>query len=454
MATEFERMAVSSATRWIGVLGLAICVLSPAFGQVTNSTGQTVRHRRVAVEDETQPPEVQQAEAAITKKDYAAALPLLERATQHNEKNYLAWFDLGFVLNALGRSEDAIAAYRKSVAAKPDVFESNLNLGLMLARANHSDAATFLHAATQLKPTDHVEESKARAWSALGHVLEAAKPEEAAAAYREAAQLQPKDPEPYFALGALLERQKDIAGAEAAYRQALQLAPTSSDGSSDAITALANLYMSSRRFTEAEAMLRQLAAAHPDDAVLHVQLGRVLGAEGKNDEAIAEMGLAAKSAPLDPAAALDLAELYERARKYPEAEAAYRQLLTKQPANADLHHALGKILLAARKFPEAQSEFLQTVKLQPDRGAAYGDLAAAANENKDYPLVIRALDVRGRFLPENAAIYFLRASAYDHLRDAKKAAENYHKFLESAQGQYPDQEWQARHRLIAIEPKK
>jgi Flp pilus assembly protein TadD len=447
-------MAASRGTRWIGALGLAVCSLSPAFGQAVPSTGQTVRHRRVVVEDETLPPEVRQAEAAITKKDYAAALPLLDQATQRNEKNYLAWFDLGFVLNALGRNEDAIAAYRKSVAAKPDVFESNLNLGLMLARANHADAATFLHAATQLKPTDHVEEGKARAWSAIGRVLEATKPEEAAAAYREVARLQPKDPEPYFALGALLERQKDTAGAEAAYRQALQLAPRSSEGSSDATTALANLYMTTRRFSEAEVMLRQLSAAHPEDAVLHVQLGRVLGAEGKNDEAIAEMELAAKSATLDSSAALDLAELYERAHKYPEAEAAYRQLLAKQSASADLHHALGKILLAARKFPEAQSEFLQTVKLQPDLGAAYGDLAAAANENKDYPLVIRALDARGRSLPENAASYFMRASAYDHLRDAKKAAENYHKFLELARGQYPDQEWQARHRLIAIEPKK
>jgi hypothetical protein len=48
----------------------------------------------------------------------------------------------------------------------------------------------------------------------------------------------------------------------------------------------------------------------------------------------------------------------------------------------------------------------------------------------------------------------VRASAYDHLRDYKKAAENYHQFLKVANGKYPDQEWQATHRLIAIEPKK
>jgi hypothetical protein len=48
----------------------------------------------------------------------------------------------------------------------------------------------------------------------------------------------------------------------------------------------------------------------------------------------------------------------------------------------------------------------------------------------------------------------LRASACDHLHDWKTAAVNYRLFLNSARGLYPDQEWQAKHRLIAIEPKK
>jgi len=94
------------------------------------------------------------------------------------------------------------------------------------------------------------------------------------------------------------------------------------------------------------------------------------------------------------------------------------------------------------------------VKLKPDFGAAYGDLAAAAVENKNYDLAIKAADARAKFLPEIPVSYFLRASAYDHLRNYKMAAQNYHRFLEVANGEYPDQEWQARHRLIAIEPKK
>jgi hypothetical protein len=69
-------------------------------------------------------------------------------------------------------------------------------------------------------------------------------------------------------------------------------------------------------------------------------------------------------------------------------------------------------------------------------------------------LTIRALDARAKFMPEIPMTYFVRAIAYDHLRDFKDAALNYHKFLEVDKGLYPDHEWQARQRLITIEPKR
>jgi Tfp pilus assembly protein PilF len=164
--------------------------------------------------------------------------------------------------------------------------------------------------------------------------------------------------------------------------------------------------------------------------------------------------VALKLAPDDAGAQRDLAELYAKAGKYDQAEAQYRLLLAAKPEDADLHRGLGLAFLKQRKFPEAQQELLNAVNLKPDLGAAYGDLAFAASENKNYALVIKALDTRAKFLPENPFGYFLRATAYDHLRAKQQAAENYRRFLEVANGQFPDQEWQARHRLIAVEPKK
>jgi len=442
------------------LFAVAICCGARAYGsalalaQSGRTVGQTVRRHKVAQPDDF-PTEIRQAEAAIDKKDYASAEKLLIAFTSKDSNNYRAWFDLGYIYTALDRTDDAIAAYRKAVTAKPDVFESNLNLGLILAGANNPDAATFLRAATQLKPTGQGDEGLVRAWSSLAQVLEARNPENAAAAYREALKLRPKDATLHLALGSTLEQQKDDTGAEAEYLQVMELdKPNATASSGDAGTALANLYMRQRRFSDAEAMLRKLSAARPKDAVLHVQLGRVLGAESKYGEAAVELEAGIKLAPGDMSAVRDLADVYTLNKKNAEAEPFYRQLLAIKPNDAELHEALGKSLLDQHKFPEAQSEFLTAVKLKPDFGAAYGNLAAAANENKDYPLTIRALDARAKFLPELPFGYFLRATAFDHLRDYKNASLNYHKFLEVAGGKFPDQEWQARHRLITIEPKK
>ena len=111
-------------------------------------------------------------------------------------------------------------------------------------------------------------------------------------------------------------------------------------------------------------------------------------------------------------------------------------------------------MLEQKKYTDAQKEFMVAVKLKPELGTAYGDLAFAASENKDYPLALRALEARAKFMPDEAVTYFVRASAYDNLKDFKKASVNYHLFLKMANGKYPEQEWQAKHRLIAIEPKK
>jgi Flp pilus assembly protein TadD len=195
-------------------------------------------------------------------------------------------------------------------------------------------------------------------------------------------------------------------------------------------------------------------AAHPEQAAAHVQLGRVLAAEGKNEDAIAELQAGAKMAPADVSLQRDLADLYASAGKNDKAEAAYRTLLAGHQDDAGLHHELGVSLLKQKKFVEAQKEFLESVKLSPDFAVAYGDLAFAASENKDYVLTLKALDARAKLQKEIPITYFLRASAYDHLKQVKQAVANYRLFLQGADGKYPDQEWQAKHRLIALEPKK
>jgi tetratricopeptide (TPR) repeat protein len=85
---------------------------------------------------------------------------------------------------------------------------------------------------------------------------------------------------------------------------------------------------------------------------------------------------------------------------------------------------------------------------------AYGDLAVVSSENKQYDLTLKALEVRTKLLGDNPGTFFLRATALDHLRRYPEATQNYRQFLAAANGNYPDEEWKARHRLIAIQNQK
>ena len=442
--TERQSEPRSRATRLI--LALAILTLfSP--GLWAQSSHTTVRHRRV---EDPNADALSKAETAIDKGDYAGAEPLLRQVVSAQTDNYAAWYDLGFVYHELGQSDQSIGAYRKSVAANPNVFESNLNLGIALGEAGQPDAEKFLRAATQLKPSSEPQRGYKRAWLALGRLLAKDNPDAAIDAFQHAALADSKDPEPHLAAGSLLERKQKLAEAEKEYEQALAINPNSPD----TMAALTNLYMQQHRFSAAESLLRKLVVLRPNDASAHLQLGRMLDISGKTDEAIAEMEAGLKLDPSDSKAQRDLADFYADGGKYDEAERLYATLLAAFPKDSGLHYGRGRCLLKQKKFAAAEQELKQAVALQPDLGAAYGDLAVAANGNQDYALAIEAADLRAKYLPETPISYFLRATAYDHLRDTKQAAKYYHQFLTVAGGKYPEQEWQAKHRLIAIEPKK
>jgi len=449
VTAEEEWKAVSCARPGV-IVRIAIAVFACGFAVAGWAQDHpTVRHHQVA---ETDPAAatLTAAETDIDKQDYASAEPLLKQYLEEHPSSYSAWYDLGYVYHELGKSEDSIAAYRKSVAAKADLFESNLNLGLALAATGSPEAEEFLRAATRLKPASGSAQNSKRAWMALGRLLATTKPDDAVAAFQQAAALDAKDPEPRLLAASLLEKQRHPEAAEKEYQQALAIAPDSAD----ALAALTNFYMAQKRFTDAESLLRKLVVLHPNDAGAHLQLGRMLAISGKNDEAAVELEAGLKLDPADSKAERDLADLYAASGKYAQAQKIFAALLVSYPNDAGVHYGLGRMLLRQKQYAQAEQELLRTVQLQPDLGTAYGDLAIAADENKDYALAIKAVDTRAKYLPELPTGYFMRATAYDHLQDVKQASKYYHLFLEVAGGKYPDQEWQARHRLIALEPKK
>ncbi len=162
-------MNLHRAPAWLLVAAVATTAVAICAG--AQESKPTIRHHRVeeTVPDDSSSPEVDQAETAMQHNDFAAAEALLQKAVTAKPGDYRAWFDLGYVYNATQRRSEAIDAYRKAVVAKPDVFESNLNLGLLLAKQGDSaEAAKYLKAATQLKPTANPQEGTGAGMAGTG----------------------------------------------------------------------------------------------------------------------------------------------------------------------------------------------------------------------------------------------------------------------------------------------
>jgi Flp pilus assembly protein TadD len=398
------------------------------------------------------PDALQEAEALLQKQQYPQAEEKLQAQATSQTKNPQFWFDLAFAQSHQGKTQDAIAAYRKAVELAPGWFEANLNLGVDLVRSGDSAAAVpVLRHAIELTPTSGTQQesvkswvSLGQAWESLGRALESSDPKGSAEAYDRAAAFNSINPELVARAGTMLQKSGDTAGAEQHYQQA------AAQGSTSGMTQLIDLLIAQKRYADADAWLRKYADQNPQDARARVQLGHLLAAEGKTAEAIAT--LQPLSGPgANPDVNRALAELYLDNKQYAEAAPLLQQVLEKNQADPQLHMDLGTALLHQFKYADAETELIKAIQLKPGLTAAYFDLAYAAQQNKHYELSIRVLDARAKLQPETPGTYWLRATSYDNLHAFKPAAENYKLFLAASGGKSPDQEFEARHRLKAIE---
>jgi tetratricopeptide (TPR) repeat protein len=384
----------------------------------------------------------------LQKQQYSEAEEKLQAQAGAQGKNPQFWFDLGFAQSHQDKTADAVAAYRKAVELAPDWFEANLNLGVDLARSGNASAALpVLKHTVELKPASGGQQALARAWITLAQASEQSDPKGAAAAYDKAMELNPTDAALVARAGSLLQRAGDMAGAEQHYRKAAET------GNSAGMAQLIDLLIAQKRYTDAETWLHKYADQNPQDAASHVQLGRILAAEGKTAEAIAILEPLSRTAP-SPALDRTLGELYLDNKQYAQAGPLLQQAVGQNPRDPQLHMDLGLALLHQLKYAEAEAELLKAVQLKPDLADAYYELAYAAQQNNHYDLAIRVLDARVKLRPETAGTYWIRAVSYDSLGAVKPAAENYKLFLAASAGKLPDQEFQARHRLKAIEPQR
>lgn len=397
-------------------------------------------------------PELADAEAAIVKSDWKTAAAKLDAYLAMHATDARALFDAGYVADHEDRLDAAAGFYRRAIEANPNSFEAHLALGLLLARQGKKDEAhTELLTATTLDPGESGPAMKARAWRALAR-LDNPGPDgegnatEASKELLEALTLTPETTDDTVLAADLAEASGQHDAAEAAYRRVLVEDPKSVAANSG----LAHVLIERKQFPEAEKLIRAALQQQPDAPTLNAQLATVLAAQDDADALPLVQKLHAEH-PADPAMTRMLASVLAQSGDIAGSDKLYLALLAKSPDDVDLLVAHGQNLIRQQRFSDAMATFDKATKLDSADADAWSGIAFAASKLNQPLLVIHALTVRSKYLPEGPATYFLWATSYDTLKDKTAAITYYHHFLDSSGGKFPDQEWQARQRLLVLE---
>jgi Tfp pilus assembly protein PilF len=280
-------------------------------------------------------------------------------------------FDVGVRLRAGGDDARAAAAFERAFAADPQLVHAGVNAGLLRERLGDLDAARALYGRV-------LDASPGCGPAARSLVRLALRRGDAAAAEADARARLARSPESAPLMSALADAllaRGRLDEAEAVSRAALRADERSVPAMVSLATAyhrqgrseLARMVLESARLVDdrdpavwnhlglvaltlgdrpqALEAFRTAAALSPDYPEARANHGALLAEADDFDGAVTELEAATRQAPWSAAAWLGLGNAYRGARRFDDAEAAYRRALEVDPALADAHFNLAVLYL-------------------------------------------------------------------------------------------------------------
>ena len=129
-----------------------------------------------------------------------------------------------------------------------------------------------------------------------------------------------------------------------------------------------------RRYTEGEALARELTTHFAQNGVCWKALGVMLLLQGKHAEAVEPMQKAAGFLPGDAETHSNLGVTLRELNRLPEAEASLRRALIIKPDYAEAHNNLGNVFQEQGRLPEAEACYRKALSLKPGYAEAQRNL--------------------------------------------------------------------------------
>ena len=377
------------------------------------------------------------AQAYVRLRSFSLAYSEFQRTVDLAPTNYKARLDLGNMLLAGGRADDAQAQANAVIAAQPNNADGHALLARVAATRGQKDVAlTEIRRALELAP----DEGALHETLAMLESGDSAQSSTVETELKKSVALEPKSVSAKILLAAFYMKSSRWPEAESASRDAIFTDPkslsarealaqvflkqgneakavevlhqASMDLADDphAVRILADYYVDSRQFDKARGELATLSAKYPKNLSIQEAYVRTLLEVKDYSTAQTVMSGLLKSDGKDPQVATLNGILLLINGKTSDALAALQSAANGAPRDAFVQYWLGRAQLSGGDTGQAEKSFHQAVQLNPASLNAQEELARIATQRGDMNLLGEVADKTIAAAPHSPAGYVWRAT--------------------------------------------
>ena len=327
--------------------------------------------------------QINQANKLLAQGRAADAESLAQKLLARNNRSGELFDLLGRINDAEKRYEEAERAFRRSIELEPGVAGHHAGLGVSLLQSGHRN--------------------------------------EAAAEFKAALKIDPRNIVAAANLGEIALEEKDFQQAIKYYEGARSIRPDEPQ----ILLGLATAYFSAGDPTKALATAAILSALPSASLPVHFSLGLLLAENKAYSQAVTEFEKDVNGGIQSPEIFLNLGQAYSHLGQYEKAKESYFQAIEMNPDDASPYLRVGADYLARGKGPHATVWLMRALKLSPGQPQVLYLLGTALVNEKYYDTAHHYLDEYVKAAPQDPKGWALLGDAYMQDMQFEKALASY-----------------------------
>ena len=248
------------------------------------------------------------------------------------------WNILGASQKGLGKSYDALKAFKKVISLSPNNPDGFSNLGVTLQEQGKLD--------------------------------------EAIEAFNKALSLKPDYAEVYYNMGIALQDHGNLQEAIDAYKKTLSIKPDYAQAHNN----IGNVLLEQRKFKESIEAYKKALTLNPNYAQAQLNMGNAQKGQRNFQEAIEAYNNAIIIKPDCAEAYFNIGIVLQEQEKLEKASEAYKNALSHKPDYAQAHNNIGNVLRKLGRLEEAIEAYKNALSLMPDYAEAFNNMGITLYE--------------------------------------------------------------------------